>query len=76
MRQSIVGEDAMSNETMHKAGSAEAEKTERNTGKFVGGGVAALIGGVIGAILIGDYAILPAAVVVGLLGAALGAVFD
>lgn len=66
----------MSNETMQKSGANAAETNESNTGKLVGGGVAAVIGGVIGALLIGDYAILPAAVVVGLLGVALGAVFD
>jgi hypothetical protein len=66
----------MSNETMHKSGADAVEKNESNTGKIGGGGVAAVIGGVIGALLIGNYAILPAAIVVGLLGTALGAVFD
>ncbi|WP_363348673.1 hypothetical protein [Methylocystis echinoides] len=65
----------MSKETTHAAGDA-AEKKDSNTGKLVGGGIAAVIGAVIGALLIGDYAILPAASVVGLLGVALGAVFD
>jgi uncharacterized protein YcfJ len=51
-------------------------ENESNNGKIVGGAVAAVIGGVIGNLLIGGYAVLPAAVVVGLLGVALGAVFD
>lgn len=65
----------MSKEAMQNAG-ASAEKAESHTGKIVGGVIAAAIGGVIGALLLGGYAVLPAAVVVGLLGAALGAVFD
>jgi dolichol kinase len=54
----------------------QTEKSESNTGKIVGGAIAAAIGGTIGALLLGGYAVLPAAVVVGLLGVALGAVFD
>ncbi|AZG76370.1 hypothetical protein [Methylocystis rosea] len=69
-------EDAMSKEAMQNAGGSATEKPESNTGKIVGGAIAAAIGGVIGALLMGSYAILPAAVVVGLLGVALGAVFD
>jgi len=65
----------MSKEAMQNAGSA-TEKADSYTGKIVGGVVAAAIGGVIGALLLGGYAVLPAAVVVGLLGVALGAVFD
>lgn len=53
-----------------------AEKPESNNGKIVGGATAAVVGGVIGALLLGNYAILPAAVVVGVLGVALGSVFD
>jgi predicted benzoate:H+ symporter BenE len=59
-----------------KSGESVSEKQETYTGKLIGGGIAAVLGGVIGAMLIGGYAILPAAVVVGLLGVALGAVFD
>lgn len=66
----------MSKETMQNAGDVAAEKKESNNGKIVGGAVAAVIGGVIGALLMGGYAIFPTAVVVGLLGVALGAVFD
>ncbi|MBM3563993.1 MAG: hypothetical protein FJX15_03285 [Alphaproteobacteria bacterium] len=66
----------MSKEAMQDAGGSAAEKAENNTGKIVGGAVAAAIGGTIGALLLGGYAVLPAAVVVGLLGVALGAVFD
>jgi hypothetical protein len=66
----------MSNNVTNAGGDAASEKQEKYTGKIVGGVLAAAIGGVIGALLIGGYAILPAAVVVGLLGAALGAVFD
>lgn len=66
----------MSNEAMQNASGSAPEKPESNTGKIVGGAVAAAIGGVIGALLLGGYAVLPAAVVVGLLGVAMGAVFD
>jgi hypothetical protein len=66
----------MSNETMQNAGADAAEKKESYAGKIVGGGVGAVIGGAIAAVLLGNYAILPVAVVVGLLGGALGAVFD
>jgi uncharacterized protein YqgC (DUF456 family) len=68
----------MTKDTTNSAGEpmAAAAKEEKWTGKAIGGGVAAVIGGVIGALLIGNYAILPAAIVVGLFGAALGAVFD
>ncbi|WP_036281202.1 hypothetical protein [Methylocystis sp. ATCC 49242] len=66
----------MSKETMQNAGDVAAEKKEGNNGKIVGGAVAAVIGGAIGALLMGGYAIFPTAVVVGLLGVALGAVFD
>jgi hypothetical protein len=69
-------EDSMSKEAMQNAGGSATEKAESHTGKIVGGVIAAAIGGVIGALLMGGYAILPAAVVVGLLGVALGAVFD
>jgi predicted benzoate:H+ symporter BenE len=66
----------MSNNITKSGGDAVSEKQEKNTGKLVGGGVAAVIGGVIGALLLGGYAILPAAIVVGLFGVALGSVFD
>ncbi len=66
----------MSNNVTKSGGDAVSEKQEKYTGKLIGGGVAAVIGGIIGALLIGGHAILPAAIVVGLLGAALGAVFD
>jgi hypothetical protein len=68
----------MTKETVENAGESlvAAAKQEKWIGKAIGGGVAAVIGGAIGALLVGGYAILPAAVVVGLLGAALGAVFD
>ncbi len=66
----------MSKEAMQNAGGSATEKAESNTGKIVGGVTAAAIGGVIGALLLGGYAILPAAIVVGLLGVALGSVFD
>ncbi|PPD19211.1 MAG: hypothetical protein CTY30_05215 [Methylocystis sp.] len=69
-------EDAMSKEAMQNADDSATEKPESYTGKIVGGAIAAAIGGVIGALLMGSYAILPAAVVVGLLGVALGSVFD
>jgi uncharacterized protein YcfJ len=69
-------EEAMSKEAMQNAGGSASEQPESNTGKIVGGAIAAAIGGVIGALLLGGYAVLPAAVVVGLLGVALGAVFD
>ena len=53
-----------------------AEKEEKNTGKIIGGAVGFLIGGTIGYILLGAGAVLSAAVVCGLDGAAMGAVFD
>lgn len=78
MRRSInaSGESVMSKQAMQDAGDSATEKAERNNGKIVGGAIAAAIGGTIGALLLGGYAILPAAIVVGLLGVALGAVFD
>ena len=66
----------MTKEAMPNAGDLAAEEKDSNNGKIVGGGVAAAIGGVIGAVLLGPYAILPAAVVVGVLGVALGSTFD
>jgi len=66
----------MSNNVTNQGGGAATEKQEKYTGKLIGGGVAAAIGGTIGALLLGGYAILPAAIVVGLLGVALGAAFD
>ncbi len=66
----------MSKQAMENAGDSVTEKAESNNGKIAGGVIAAAIGGTIGALLLGGYAILPAAVVVGLLGVALGAVFD
>jgi hypothetical protein len=72
----ISREDAMSKEAMHSADGSATEKAESHTGKIVGGVIAAAIGGVIGALLMGGYAVFPAAVVVGLLGVALGSVFD
>lgn len=66
----------MSNEMMQKAGAQAAEKQDRYTGKIVGGLVGAAIGGAIGAILIGDFAALPIAVMVAVLGVGLGSVFD
>jgi len=66
----------MSKEVMQNAGDTAAEKNESNNGKIIGGAVAAVIGGAIGALLMGGYAIFPSAVVVGLLGVALGSVFD
>jgi dolichol kinase len=67
----------MSKDAMQNAGNLEAaEEKESNNGKIIGGVTAAVIGGAIGAILLGPYAIFPAAVVVGVLGVALGAAFD
>lgn len=66
----------MSKETMQNAGGLAAEKKESHNGKIAGGVVAAAIGGAIGALLLGPYAIFPAAVVVGVLGVALGSTFD
>jgi hypothetical protein len=63
-------------DNLTKSSESVSEKQESHTGKLIGGGIAAALGGVIGALLIGNYAILPAAIVVGLLGVALGAVFD
>jgi hypothetical protein len=65
----------MSNNVTKCGGDAVSEQ-EKYTGKLIGGAVAAAIGGTIGALLIGGFAILPAAIVVGLLGVALGAAFD
>ena len=53
-----------------------ASEQDNNTGKVVGSAVGAVIGGAIGYILLGAGAILFGAVVCGLAGGALGAVFD
>lgn len=66
----------MSKDATQNAGDLAAEEKESHNGKIAGGVVAAAIGGVIGAILLGPYAIVPAAVVVGVLGVALGSTFD
>ena len=62
----------MSKEITRNTAEAASEKQESNNGKPIGGGVAAIIG----ALLMGGYAIVPTAIVLGLLGAARGAVFD
>jgi hypothetical protein len=54
----------------HKAGQ------DKITGKLIAGGIAAVIGGVVGYGLVGGSAIIASAVVFGLIGAALGSVFD
>ncbi|PWB82553.1 MAG: hypothetical protein C3F11_11300 [Methylocystaceae bacterium] len=46
------------------------------TGKLIAGGLAAVIGGVVGYGLVGGPAIIAGAVVFGTIGATLGAVFD
>jgi hypothetical protein len=56
--------------------SGEAGKNDKNTGKLIAGGVAAVVGGVVGYGLVGGPAIIASAVVFGLIGAALGSVFD
>ncbi|BDV34352.1 MULTISPECIES: hypothetical protein [Methylocystis] len=66
----------MANETTRNAGAGSAEKKESYTGKIAGGLVGAVIGGAIGAILLGAYAVLPIAVMVGVVGVGLGSVFD
>jgi len=53
-----------------------AEKEDKYTGKIVGGVIGAAIGGAIGYILLGAGAVLFGAVVCGLAGGAMGAVFD
>lgn len=63
----------MSKNVMQGAGDAATEEKESNNGKIIGGVIGALL---IGALLMGGYAILPTAIVVGLLGVALGSVFD
>lgn len=54
---------------------SEAQKNN-NTGKLIAGGLAAVIGGVVGYGLVGGPAIIAGAVVFGLIGATLGSVFD
>ncbi|WP_159730874.1 hypothetical protein [Methylosinus sp. Ce-a6] len=54
----------------------EAGKKDKDTGKLIAGGVAAVIGAVVGYGLMGGPAIIASAVVFGLIGAALGSVFD
>lgn len=66
----------MSKNAMQNAGDLAAEKKSSNNGKIGGGVVGAAIGGAIGMLLLGPYAIFPAAVVVGLLGVTLGTTFD
>jgi hypothetical protein len=66
----------MSNETAQNAGAEAAEKKESYNGKIAGGLLGAAIGGAIGAILLGNFAILPIAVMVGVVGVGLGSVFD
>jgi hypothetical protein len=55
---------------------AANEKPESHKGKIIAGGVGAVIGAVIGYGLLGEGAVFASAVVLGLIGAALGAVFD
>jgi hypothetical protein len=55
---------------------AAEKKAESNNGKFIAGGVAAVMGGVVGYGLVGGPAVIAGAVVFGLIGAALGSVFD
>ncbi|HEY8261094.1 MAG TPA: hypothetical protein VIG55_07775 [Methylosinus sp.] len=52
------------------------KKADRMNGKLIAGGIAAVIGGVVGYGLVGGPAIIAGAVVFGLIGAALGSVFD
>jgi hypothetical protein len=52
------------------------EEKKQYTGKIVGGMIGAAIGGAIAAVLLGDFAILPIAVMVGVVGVGLGSVFD
>jgi hypothetical protein len=66
----------MSNETTQNAGANATGEKERYTGKIVGGLIGAAIGGAIAAVLLGDFAILPIAVMVGVVGVGLGSVFD
>jgi hypothetical protein len=55
---------------------ANTEKKESYNGKLIAGGVAAVFGGVIAYGLVGEGGVLAGAVVLGLIGAALGAAFD
>jgi len=55
---------------------ATTEKKASNNGKIIAGGVAAVLGGVIAYGLVGEGGIFAGAIVLGLIGAALGAVFD
>lgn len=53
------------------------KKAEKGmNGKLIAGGIAAVIGGVVGFGLMGGPAVIASAVVFGLIGAALGSVFD
>jgi hypothetical protein len=52
------------------------KKAAQNNGKFIAGGLAAVIGGVVGYGLVGGAAVFASAVVFGLIGATLGSVFD
>jgi uncharacterized protein YcfJ len=62
--------------TQNVTNTSGQEKPEKWTGKLVGAGVGLVLGGVIGELLLGGGAILFAAVVCGIIGGALGAVFD
>jgi hypothetical protein len=57
-----------SNETMRNAGANATEEEETYAGKIVGGSIAA--------VLLGDFAIPPIAVMVAVVGLGLGNVFD
>jgi hypothetical protein len=66
----------MSDANSNNPGQAVTEKKESNRGKMITGGVAALIGAVVGYGLVGGAGIFASAVVFGLIGAVLGAAFD
>lgn len=59
-----------------KTSEAQKPGQDKMTGKLIAGGVAALIGGVVGYGLVGGPAIIAGVVVFGLIGATLGSVFD
>lgn len=66
----------MAENIAEKTVEAGQKAQDKWTGKLIAGGLAAVIGGVVGYGLVGGPAIIAGAVVFGLIGATLGSVFD
>lgn len=66
----------MAENIAEKTVEAGQKNQDKWTGKLIAGGIAAVVGGVVGYGLVGGPAIIAGAVVFGLIGATLGSVFD